>query len=171
MKIIEALKQTKYLKRKLEDLRVKISNHCVDMDCDTPVYPDQKGQVQKWIQMFGDTVKEIGRLKHCLNRTNIETKVSVQIDEKSIEKSIAEWIIRRRELIELEKRCWMVQDDGRFPAQQAMKRNDSGEQFIANIRRYYDPVVRDKRLALLGEEPTLIDSTLEIANATTDLIE
>ena len=50
MKLIEALKLTKDLARKAEDLRAKIANCSADMDFETPVYPDQATQVQHTIQ-------------------------------------------------------------------------------------------------------------------------
>lgn len=37
--------------------------------------------------------------------------------------------------------------------------------------RYFDPVERDNRVSMYREEPGLIDSTLEVVNATTDLLE
>lgn len=39
------------------------------------------------------------------------------------------------------------------------------------ISRFYDLLVRDKALAMYRTEPTLIDSALEIVNATTELWE
>ena len=35
------------------------------------------------------------------------------------------------------------------------------------IVRYFDPVERDRMIALYRSEPSLIDGTLEIVNATT----
>ena len=42
MKIIEALKKIKELTKKVEDLQIKVRDHCADLDCDSPIYPDQR---------------------------------------------------------------------------------------------------------------------------------
>jgi hypothetical protein len=39
------------------------------------------------------------------------------------------------------------------------------------IRRYYEPAERDKKVELYRTEPSVIDATLEVTNATTDLTE
>jgi hypothetical protein len=39
------------------------------------------------------------------------------------------------------------------------------------IVRHFDPAERDRMRELYRSEPTIIDSTLETVNATTDLIE
>ena len=39
------------------------------------------------------------------------------------------------------------------------------------IRRYYDPAERDAKRELYRTEPSVIDATLEVVNATTDLME
>ena len=56
MKLIEALKQTKDLKRKAEDLRRKIGQFCAYLSHETPTYADQKKQVAEWLQSL-DLVK------------------------------------------------------------------------------------------------------------------
>ena len=39
------------------------------------------------------------------------------------------------------------------------------------IRRYYDPRERDRMVELYADEPKVIDSSLEVVNAITDLAE
>jgi len=45
MKIIEALKKIKDLQRKADDIKDKIGTYCADLDCENPVYVDQKLQI------------------------------------------------------------------------------------------------------------------------------
>ena len=41
MKIIEALKKIKDLRRKADDLKDKVKQHCADLDCETSPYHTQ----------------------------------------------------------------------------------------------------------------------------------
>jgi hypothetical protein len=169
MKIIEALKGIKDLNRKAEDLRKLIAVHCADLDYETPRYDDQWGKVQGWIQAHGDIVKEILRLKFCIMKTNIATKVDVELGGKIITKTIAEWIYRRKDLAKLDLQCWNQLGDrnlkeGQIPQSDGSKRD-------VKIRRYYKSEERDEKISLFKSEPLLIDAKLEVANCVTDLIE
>ena len=42
---------------------------------------------------------------------------------------------------------------------------------IIKKRLYFDPVERDRKIELYRSEPSIIDSTLEITNAVTELLE
>ena len=46
----------------------------------------------------------------------------------------------------------------------------TGQREETKIRRYYDPATRDTKIELYRSEPSIIDSSLEIINATTDLV-
>ena len=168
MKIIEALKQVKDLQRKASDLIIKIKNHCADMDYENPVYPDQKGQINQWVQAHRDIVHEISRLRFCIQKTNVTVNVKITIGDHIIDKTIAEWIHRRKDLSQLESMAWTALTD------RGLK--DSRIQFTNEVkdckkRLYFDPALKDRMLSVLQSEPSLIDGKLEIVNAITDLIE
>jgi len=169
MKIIEALKQTKDLARKADDLIGKIKLYCADLDYENPVYPDQKGQISKWIQAHRDICHEVLRLKFCIQKTNIMTQVTIQIGDCAITKSIAEWIIRRKELACIEKMAWDALSDRQLKDMRIQTTNQEVKD--VKVRRYFDASERDKWRAELDSEPSLIDAKLEIVNAITDLIE
>ena len=169
MKIIEALKLTKSLLVKAQDLRAKIKASCADLDYETPMYPNQKAQVDAWLQAHYDIVKEIGRLKFLIQKTNLLVQVPIELDGKHVTKSIAEWVVRRRELATLEAQAWGVLSDRGLKEGTVMQ--STGVPKEVRIRRYYDPTQRDTKLAALQAEPSQIDSTLEIINATTDIVE
>lgn len=169
MKIIEALKKCKDLVRKADDLKVKISKNCADIDFETPLYTDQRGQVSEWIQAHGDVLKEILRLKHLIQKTNVSTPVSIEVDGKTVTKSICEWIVRRKYLIPIQLNMYSSIGDRGLKEGSFQQTNGLTSQ--AKIRRYYDPQERDKKMESLQQEPFLIDSRLEIVNATTDLVE
>lgn len=169
MKLIQAMKKLKDLKAKADDLKDKVSKHCADLSIETPVYTDQKRQIAEWIQAHRDVVKEILRLRVAVQRTNLMTKVPIELDGKHVTKSIAEWIHRRRDLAQLEMGMWSALGD-RGLREQNVQTSPGGPVTEVRIRRYFDPAERDTAVSALRSEPSTIDGTLEIVNATTDLI-
>ncbi len=170
MKLIQAMKKLKDLNLKAEDLRSKVGQFCADLTIETPVYPDQRGKISEWIQAHGDILKEILSLRVAIQRTNLATPVAIEIDGKQVTKSIAEWIHRRRDLAKVEMEIWGKLGD-RGLREQNVQTSPNGPVTEVRIRRYYDPQEKDRRLALYRSEPSVIDATLEVVNATTDLIE
>jgi hypothetical protein len=171
MKIIEALKSVKELQVKADDLRKKISLHCAHMSVETPVYPDQKGQVSKWLQAHEDITREIASLSVRIAKTNIQTQVGVKLGGQVLTKPITEWIVRRRLLAALDMQAWSqlgnrgLQETAQIPSSQG------GEPTKVTIVRCFDPVLRDEKIALYKSEPNAIDVVLETVNATTDLLD
>jgi hypothetical protein len=171
MKLIEGMKLIKELQEKADDLRKKIGQHCADLDFETPLYADQKRQVSEWMQAHSDIVKEILGLRFRIQKTNIATSVDIELGGKFVTKTIAEWIHRRRDLAKLELDAWSKLTDrglkeGNLPAS-----IPGGEARQVKIRRYFDPLERDKRIELYRAEPNVIDRTLEVINATTELLD
>jgi len=169
MKLIEALKQIQELQRKADDIKDKVAKHSAHLNIETPVYTDQKKQVKEWVQSYSDILKEILRLRIAIQRTNLETDVTIELDGKGVTKTIAEWIHRRRDLASREAQVWGNLTD-RGLKEGTMKQ--STEQLVdVKIVRCYDPEERDKKLSLYQGEPTIIDAKLEVVNAVTDLVE
>lgn len=170
MKIIEALKSVKELAVKADDLRKKIQQHSAHLSIETPVYPDQKSQVQKWLQAHEDITREIAALSVRIAKTNVLTLVQIKIGGTMLSKTITEWILRRRTLAGLDMGAWAQLSDrnlkeGMIPSTQG------GEMTKITIVRCYDPVTRDEKVALYKGEPHSIDVVLETVNATTDLLD
>lgn len=169
MKLIEAMKQIQDLQRKAEDLRSKVSYASALTTVDTPVYPDQKGKVAEWTQAHSDILKEILRLRVAIQRTNIATEVTIELGDKQVTKSIAEWIHRRRDLAKEELAMWQKLTDRNL--KEGVVTTPGGQNVEMKIVRFYDPVERDKKIDLFSSEPSRIDARLEVVNAITDLIE
>ena len=171
MKIIEGLKKVKDLEKKANDLRHKIGRHCALSSLQTPEYGDrQQAQVSEWLQAHRDVVKEILNLRVAIQRTNMITNVVVELGGKSVTRTIAEWIHRRRDLARLDYEAYSMLTD-RGIAEEGWARDPSGDQVQVKIVRFYDPAARDKMLEEFASEASLIDGRLEIANAVTDLID
>ena len=168
MKIIEAMKTVKRLHEKLADLQTKVAQHCADLEHETPVYPDQAGQIKEWLQSHFDTIQEIARLRTAIQRTNIATEVTIELGGKAVTKSIAEWIHRRRDLATADFVIYSRLGDRGL--KEGIAKTSSGSEMQVKIRRYFDPKDRDVKMELYRSEPTIIDSTLEVINAVTDVI-
>jgi hypothetical protein len=169
MKIIEGLKKIKDLQRKASDYRELVKNHCADLDCETPIYPDQKKQVSEWLQGYGDITKEILSLRYRIQKTNLETPVTIQLGDKFVTKSIAEWIHRRKDLADLDAQVWKCLSDRGLKETSFYQLTPQAPQTQVKRRLYFDAAERDKKLELYRSEPSIIDSTLEVINAVTDL--
>jgi len=168
MKIIEALKKVQDLRRKTDDLAIKIATHCAHMNYETPVYTDQKKKVEEWLQSYSDILKEILNLRVSIQKTNLEVEVTIEIGGKSVTKSIAAWIHRRRDLAKLECDIWKRLGDRGL--KEGVVTESTGTKKDLKIIRYFDPEKRDLKIDLFSSEPSLIDARLEIINAVTDLI-
>ena len=169
MKIIEGLKSVKELARKASDLKDKIAKHSAYLSYETPVYPNQKQQVASWLQSYSDVLKEILSLKVRIQKTNLATSVTIELGGVPVTKSIAEWVIRRKDLASLEEASWRALTDRGL--REETRRESTGQVTEIKIIRCYEPLERDKKIDVYSSEPSIIDGKLEITNAIQDLLE
>lgn len=173
MKLIEALKKRNELKKKIDDINAKISKYCADHESETPTYKtpeDQRKQIDSWIQSVRDITFEIEKLSLQISRTNNSTIIQIDLNGNLISKPISSWIIRRQDLINLETRSYEVLTN-RGLTQKLLSIPGQAEKAFDNVRKYFDQATRDRKIEELTSEKSKIDSTLEIINATTDLVE
>ncbi len=169
MKLIEAMKKVKRNREKIADLHAKISAASAHLSHETPQYEDPKAKVASWVQSCTDLSKECVQLLTAISRTNLETKVTIDLGGKPVEKTIAEWIWRRREFARLDIGTYQKLTDRKL--REGTIQSSTGVDMQVTIVRNYDPEERDKMLEMFSDEPSMIDSSLEVANAITDLIE
>lgn len=170
--IIEAMKRIKDLMRKCEDLRGMVKKHSAHLSIDNPEYTEPEKKIKKWVDQHHDYLKEIMQLKARISKTNIHTKVKIEIGGNVIEHTITEWIKRRDQLAELDDamyRC--LTDAGLEEGKFKPRKLDDDKEIEVKIIRNYDPEHRDKKRDEYQSEPLLIDSRLEVINATTELLE
>lgn len=169
MKIIEALKRIKTNKDKITDLQMKIKQHSANLSVETPPYgtttPDK---IKEWAQSCEDTVQENISLLVAIANTNQQTKVTIELGGKQVTKTIAEWIWRRREYAAIDFQTWAAMTDRGLKEGKAQ--TSPGVETELKIIRHYDINMRDARMAMYKTEPSAIDATLEVINATTDLL-
>lgn len=169
MKLIEALKKIKELQRKAGDLRDKIAKHSAHLSFETPLYPNQTVQVKEWLQAHSDILKEVLKLRIAIQKTNLETNVTIELGDENVTKTVAEWIHRRRDLALDETKAWQKLTDRNL--KEGRYKESTGEEREVKIVRCYDAKERDKKIDLYSSESILIDVKLEIVNAVTSLIE
>lgn len=170
MKLIEALKSLKDLTQKAADLRVKIATHSAYLSVETPIYEKQTEQVREWLQAHEDLTREIATLHVRIAKTNLGTMVTIKVGDNTLIKPIAEWVIRRRITANLDLQAWSQLGD-RGLKEQSFRPTAESKVTEVKIVRCYDPVQRDNRITLYKGEPNLIDRTLEVVNATTELLD
>lgn len=169
MKLIEALKKVKNDREKIEDLVMKIRKNSARMESHRPEYAKPEAQVAEWLQGIFDTQKNINDLLTKIQKTNLQTNVTIEIGGNQVSKTISEWIIRRREGVDFEISAYRsLTNMGLKPCQ---INDEEGNAKIDQVVLHFDSKKRDEKLAVLSEEKSLIDSALEIVNATTELVD
>lgn len=170
MKIIEAMNAVKLGIQKIADLQAKIGQHSAHLSHETALYPDTPAQIREWQQSIQDQGQENVRLLVAIQRTNIATQVPIKMTSGvTVTKSIAEWVWRRREYAEKDLQAWNSLTDRNL--REGKMASSVGEPIEVKIIRNFDPKIRDAKITEFKSEPKLIDSALEVVNATTDLLE
>lgn len=170
MKVIQALKAVKGNKEKIADLQLRIKNCCSNLSHETPVYGvETAAKIQEWLQSCQDTAKENVRLLTAIQKTNLQTEVTIELGGKQVTKTIAEWVWRRREYAALDVATWSTLTDRGL--KEGMLQSSTGTPTQVSIVRHFDPLRRDEAIALYRSEGRLIDGALEVTNAITDLVE
>lgn len=136
------------------------------------MYPDQRKEVDGWLQSHSDIVKEISGIRLSIAKTNLATDVEIELGGKTIKKAIAEWIHRRRDLSQTPKlTAWRkLGDRGLQEGGLASTSNPQVAGREIKIWRHDDPKQRDEKVELYTSEPMIIDARLEVINAITDLV-
>jgi len=176
MKLVEAMKAKKELLRKADDLKLKVRDNCACLDSETPQYgADQAKQIKSWMDAHHDILKEILDLGLRIQRTNMQTMVTITLGGKDVTQSIAAWILRRGQgkamkgLSSDDFTMWgMLTDRG---LKETKEMQSTGAILEKKIKRFFDPAERDRMKELYMSEPQLIDAKLEVVNATTELLE
>jgi hypothetical protein len=168
MKIIEAMKQIKANKEKVAELIQRIQRNSAHLSIESPQYENQADKVREWTQSCLDVSRDNVELLVRIAKTNLATPVTIDLGGKSVTKSIAEWVWRRREYAGVDKAIWLSQGDRNL--KEGMVQSSPGVMTDVKLIRYYDPAQRDTNADIHMREPHQIDAALEVVNATTDLL-
>lgn len=169
MKIIEAMKRIKQNKEKVADLQEKIGLVCANLSHETPIYgTETPKKIAEWAQSCDDLSQENIRLLCAIQRTNLATNATIEIDGKSVTKTLAEWVWRRREYAKVDFTTWTKLTDRGL--KEGFMQSSTGTPTEVKIVRHFDPNKRDEMAAMYRAEPHEIDAALEVVNATTELV-
>lgn len=170
MKIIEAMKKVKQNKEKITDLQGKVANHCANMSFETPMYgTETANKIKEWLQSCQDLTQDNIKLLCAIQKTNLQTSVSIELGGKQVTKTISEWVWRRREYAKLDLQTFQKLTDRGL--KEGAANTSTGVPLELKILRHYDPKQRDEAMAMYQAEPHMIDAALEVVNAVTDLAE
>ncbi len=172
MKIIEALKNIKANKAKIVDLAAKIKANSALLSSQTSAYGDSGAatrQVGGWLDSVRQTLAETEALTRRIHKTNNSTNVTIELAGVAVTKTIDEWLVRRKDGVDLQALAYSALTDRNL--KEEFVTTATGERIPVTIVRHYDAAKRDAVLSSLMSEKATIDGTLEIVNATTDLME
>lgn len=164
------MKRIKANVAKVTELQARIGKTCAHLSYETPLYPDPAAKVAEWLQACDDTSQESARLLVAIQRTNLATRVTIELGGKQVEKTISEWVWRRRKFAAVDQVTWGTLGD-RGLKEGHIPQSTGATAVPSKIVRNFDPVQRDTMLDMYRSESSRIDAALEIVNAVTDLIE
>ncbi len=171
MKIIEAMKRVKSNTEKIADLHNKIANNCANLSLETETYgADTEKKLKEFAQSCEDLSQENIRLLCAIQRTNLQTNVTIELEGRQVTKTIAEWVWRRRKYAQLDLMTWNQFSDRGLRQKEGFVNGSTGPVEV-KLRKHFDQEHVDKKKEMYRSEIHKIDSHLEIVNATTDVIE
>lgn len=171
MKIIEALKELPLIDKKIakniefiKKYSAAVNNGRVQL-----FFADeatQKAQVQGFIQSNVDLIARKAALRRQLSLTN----ATVQVTISGQRKTIAEWIEYRQHGLDFMKSTYGALDDTNAN-RVAMQTPNTNPAVGVTVVRFYEEEKKNQALAQVLDTQNSIDTSLEITNATTDLVE
>lgn len=172
MKIIQALKTIKANKAKVADLTNKIRNNSAILSHQTSPYGnagDATIVVSGWLDSIRQILRDNEVLTRRIHLTNNTVEVTIEIGGEQITKTIDEWLTRRANNVDMQQLAYQALTDRGL--KEEFVNTPTGERVPVTIVRHYDAKARDEILSVLMSEKAVIDSQLEVINATTDLME
>lgn len=171
MKIIEALKELPLIEKKIQKNLSQIQTYSSNLnkgdDTDLPFKSEGEQQkvVDALLQSTRDLVKHKAQLRSQLAVTNAQVKVTID----TMTATIAEWIEYREGGLEKIIAAHNALNDN--TAQNLLKTTPVDLQKGVRTLRFYDEAKRNEEIERLQDIKGKIDSSLEMVNATTDLVE
>lgn len=174
MKIIEALKELPLLEKRIQKNNGMIAVYASDVDTGHgaerqslafSTVEEQRKEVQSLVQSTNDLVKRKAELRRKLAITNATVEVKIE----GVTMTIAEWIEYRQHGVKniLNALSALNDNSGRQKMQSTQFDPEKGIKII----KFYDEKDRNEQAEKWSSIADKIDSSLEIVNATTDLIE
>jgi len=170
MKIIEALKELPLIEKKIiknNELLQKYSSYASHIGSEFKTEKEQTAKVNSIIQSNEDLVNRYLQLKRILSLTN----ATVEVEINNIKLTLIEWLAYKNTCYKLLIDTFNNLNIGNAESQLMKNKPNIKEGDTLGVIRCY--VEKDRLTSKEKIQDTMdkIDATLEIVNATTDLIE
>ena len=170
MKIIEGMKELKLIQKKMDQNCAKITQYCTITSSEKPIFETEKAQqeeVDALIQANEDFVQQYLEIKGQIEVTNMKTKVPLGGKEYTI----SQLLTMKRTLSGPARKTYLCLNDNGLANRVVVQRNaDTTAQTEITIKRFWDEKKKNEKVQALDDMVERIDPTLEVINATTDLL-
>lgn len=169
MKLIEALKELPLIEKKvarnvekLREYASAVDNGKVDLKFSTEAL--QRKEIESLLQSSNDLANRADKLRRAIALTNANTNVTI----KGETRTILEWISFRRNTFQLRLSALQALSD--TASTQQMRNTPVDPAVGIRVVRFYDEKNKNEKIEDLHNLYDAVDSTLEIVNATTDIV-
>ncbi|HPR91019.1 MAG TPA: hypothetical protein PLD93_06270 [Synergistaceae bacterium] len=168
MKIIEGMKRLRVIEKLMESQRNAVTEYASKLSTEMPRFQtkeDQAKEVASLIQSNNDLCAEYLRIKRSIEYTNL--KVSVELQGKAY--SISDLLVVKRKLADRMVATYRALNDN--GAQSRLRNAPKFDGETPKVEVLYDERTKLDNIRKWQDLADIIDSRLEVINATTDLIE
>lgn len=168
MKIIEALKRLKVIEKRIVSNNAEITKYASKLNTEMPVFesvPEQKKEVMSRVQSNVDLAKEYLKIKSDIEFTNLTTKV--ELNGKMY--SLTDLLYIKRKVAGMMADTFKALNDSVARTRERNAAVVDGKRPVVELM--YDETFKNANTREWLELYDIIDSRLEVINATTDLVE
>jgi len=168
MKIIEGMKRLRVIEKRMESQRNAVTEYASKLSTEMPRFQtkeDQAKEVASLIQSNNDLCAEYLRIKRSIEYTNL--KVSVELQGKAY--SISDLLVVKRKLADRMVATYRALND--TVARDRLRNAPKFDGETPKVEVLYDERTKLDNIRKWQDLADIIDSRLEVINATTDLIE
>ena len=168
MKIIEGMKRLRVIEKRMESQRNAVTEYASKLSTEMPRFQtkeDQAKEVASLIQSNNDLCAEYLRIKRSIGYTNL--KVTVELQGKAY--SISDLLVVKRKLADRMVATYRALND--TVARDRLRNAPKFDGETPKVEILYDERTKLDNIRKWQDLADIIDSRLEVINATTDLIE
>ena len=168
MKIIEGMKRLRVIEKRMESQRNAVTEYASKLSTEMPRFQtkeDQAKEVASLIQSNNDLCAEYLRIKRSIEYTNL--KVTVELQGKAY--SISDLLVVKRKLADRMVATYRALND--TVARDRLRNAPKFDGETPKVEVLYDERTKLDNIRKWQDLADMIDSRLEVINATTDLIE
>lgn len=169
MKLLAALKELRVIEKRMTRNSENIQAYASQLSTERPIFgteEEQRKQVASLVQANSDLTTEYLGLKRRIEQTNLQTKVTIQGKEYSLN----DLLILKRGLGKKVMSTYLALNEENGNNKLRLTPRTSGEKTV-RVERFYDERERNEGLRRWQDLLDEADAKLEIYNATVELAE